>query len=446
MKKIILVSIASFFCTLIYSQETITFKADLASKQFSHIKSENLITGESYNLKITGINTAFISVELSSTDYNLISSTPDILQRFLPDISNSGILEHREDTVIPKDGTVTKYSKIYEHTLEQLKKLEELAKRATLLYNESNDYAEFRTDAMVRSIRDKAKNSLRSLGQTFEKIPATIASKSDPVQELTNSIGYSVYYIESAKTFYKTLIEQQDLSMDQEVTHALLTYSSTLEVLSRYIDLKTSLKHFNFLVSSSEMQNYKEFPQAIRASKDVLETKITLINTFTNDTILSKSIDFYTKNGGFKFDFSTGFFYNNITEKSYYVENASVERNEIKEENGNDFDIAIGALAHASYQLSTGLRAGLNLGVAVSPLDGITRYLFGAGVLIGKEKLVGVNVGASLARINVLSDLTEREGGNLYVPVEITSVPTYKKSEWGLFFGLTYNLTRQRKK
>ncbi|WKX74779.1 hypothetical protein [Zobellia laminariae] len=337
------------------------------------------------------------------------------------------------------------YNLVYNKALEHVKKLDSLTERANSLYEVSNDHAEFRTLDMVRGIQKKAQLHLRELNQNFNATPELLQPKEVDYDLLRNSVAQSYHYIQSAKHYYKTLIENSDLTIDSSVANELIIYASYLEVLSEAIDLETSLRYFDFLVGSTE-KNYEQFPELLKASKDVMEAKITLINTFTNDTILSKKIDFFIKKGGFKFDFSTGFFYNNIREKSYYLEDSGDGRNQILEENGNNFDIAIGALAHFSYQFKAGIRGGLNAGAAVSPLDGITRYLFGAGVLIGREQLIGINVGASLARIDVLSNSVESENGNLYVPAEFTSAPTYKKSEWGIYFGLTYNLTRERKK
>ncbi|MUH34769.1 hypothetical protein D9O36_02845 [Zobellia amurskyensis] len=441
MRKIILASVVCLFYNLLEAQETIIFKVDLAKKELEHVATDDLKTNQFYDLKITGINTAFVDVIIETTDFGLSSSTPDILKSLLLKIPDSGIFGF-----ISQESTAPKYGLIYAQSMEHIEKLQALTEIATLLYNESNDNAEFRTLDMVKSIQKKAQLHLRELDQIFKNNPDILKPKETNLDVLRNSVAQSYQYIQSAKNYYKTLIENSDLTIDSSVANELIIYASNLEVLSENINLETSLRYFDFLVKSMEMKNYEQFPELLRASKDVLETKITLINTFTNDTIFTKKIDFFTKKGGFKFDFSTGFFYNNLNEKSYYLEDNGDGRNQILEENGSNFDVSIGALAHYSYQFSAGLRGGLNAGAAVSPLDGITRYLFGAGVLIGREQLIGVNVGASLARIDVLSNSVENENGNLYVPVEYTSAPTYKKSEWGIYLGLTYNLTRERKK
>ncbi|MBU2974078.1 hypothetical protein [Zobellia sp. B3R18] len=441
MKKIVpLVWFSCLFCCSIEAQETITFKADLAKKELEHVNTDDLKANQFYDLKITGINTAFVDIVVVTTDYSLTSSTPDLLKSLLLKIPDSGILGF-----MSQESAGPKYNLVYKQALEHVKKLDSLTERAYALYEASNDNAEFRTLDMVKGIQKKAKFHLRELNQVFNSTPDILKPKEVDYDVLRNSVAQSYHYIQSAKHYYKTLIENSDLRIDSGVVNELILYSSYLEVLSEAIDLETSLRYFDFLVGSTEMKNYKQFPELLKASKDVMEAKITLINTFTNDTIFTKKIEFFTKKGGFKFDFSTGFFYNNLNEKSYYLESQDDGRNRILEENGSNFDVSIGALAHFSYQFKTGLRGGLNAGAAVSPLDGITRYLFGAGVLIGREQLIGINAGASLARLDVLSNSVEGENGNLYVPAESTAVPTYKKSKWGIYVGLTYNLTRERK-
>ncbi|CAM3612017.1 hypothetical protein [Zobellia roscoffensis] len=442
MKKIIpIVWFMCLFCSSIEAQETITFKADLAKKELEHVSTDDLNANEFYDLKILGINTAFVEIVVETTDYSLTSSTPDLLKSLLLKIPDSGILGF-----ISQESSGPKYNLVYKQALEHVKKLDSLTERANTLYEVSNDNTEFRTLDMVKGIQKKAQLHLRELSQVFNRTADILKPKNIDYDVLRNNVAQSYHYIQSAKHYYKTLIENSDLSIDSSVANELILYSSYLEVLSETIDLETSLRYFDFLVGSTEMKNYEQFPELLKASKDVMEAKITLINTFTNDTIFTKKIDFFTKKGGFKFDFSTGFFYNNLNEKSYYLEDQDDGRNRILEENGSNFDVAIGALAHFSYQFKAGLRGGINAGAAVSPLDGITRYLFGAGVLIGREQLIGINAGASLARLDVLSNSIKSENGNVYVPAEITSAPTYKKSKWGIYVGLTYNLTRERKK
>lgn len=463
MKKYALTSFAFIFCSLFYSQDPITLKADLTSKQLSDPTSNELELNKSYGLKISGINTAFITVKVETADYNFVSSTPDLLKLYLLNVQDSGAL-----ALIKKDdgkeaAGASYYERIYSNALIHIDKLSLLANLTNELYGESNDDEEFRTDTLVRAIRKKAKEHLKVILNAFPKIElgrnntstedglnngtsSVLSKKEDTIQIIKTSMAYSARYIESATTYFKGLIENQRLTESETVDHELLALFSHLSVLTKDVDYETSLKYLNFLLKSTKMENFKEFDDVLKVSNDVLEMKVILTNTYTNDTILSKTIDFYPRYGGFKFDFSTGFFFNTISEKSYYLENESPERNTIIEENGDEFDIAVGALGHISYQLSSGLRGGVNFGAALSPMDGITRYLFGAGVLIGKEKLIGINAGTSVARVDVLSNLVQSDGQGLFVPVEVTSIPTFKKSEWGFFFGLTYNLTRQRKK
>ncbi|WKX74780.1 hypothetical protein [Zobellia laminariae] len=79
-KAIIYVWFMCLFCCSIEAQETITFKADLTKKELVHVNTDDLKANQYYDLKILGVNTAFIDIVVETTDYSLTSSTPGILK------------------------------------------------------------------------------------------------------------------------------------------------------------------------------------------------------------------------------------------------------------------------------------------------------------------------------------------------------------------------------
>lgn len=142
--------------------------------------------------------------------------------------------------------------------------------------------------------------------------------------------------------------------------------------------------------------------------------------------------------------FLQGLFFNNIIEDTYFLKARDTISNSIIRENQDNADITIGALAHLHYQFSSFTSAGISLGLGISPLDGETRYLMGGSILLGKKKQVVISAGAAMSRISVLSGAVSEDDQGLYIPIG-QEIPTFKKTQWGYFIGLTYNILRTKK-
>lgn len=248
-------------------------------------------------------------------------------------------------------------------------------------------------------------------------------------------------YIIAARDLFKGFIETNPdfIAEDQEI----INYYSTISYYVEKIQGDNYYKYLQFIISSRDAKNYFT-SRSLKVDKDMVELNIILIDNYKKDTLYNETLPFFSEKTC-SFDFSTGFYYNNLIENSYYLEKRDSLTNNVIEEEDRKFDIAFGALGNFSYKITNKIRAGIDMGAAISPLDGKMRYLVGAHIMIGRRNQLGLNAGLAIAKLKVLSNSVKTDDTGKYVPAAVTSVPTYEKVRQGFYIGITYNLTSKKK-
>ena len=265
--------------------------------------------------------------------------------------------------------------------------------------------------------------------------------QNDYLESLNNKIIEYQKYIESGKTLFYSYLEK----LKQPNADMLESYSQ-LVFLAEQVEKSDFRKYSNFIHKSQTSKNQTNSIK-FSPSKDGVDIDITLINSYVKDTLLKKPFSVYSS-GGLSFDFTTGFFYSDIVERSYFLRarEDDTTRTNVIEENTRDFDISFGALGHVSYKFASSFKAGLSMGASLSPLDGKTRYLVGGSFIFGRQNQVALNAGMSLARIKILSGSVQGDSEGIFVPASVTAVPTFERVERGFYLGITYNLTSEKKR
>ncbi|MEN0054497.1 MAG: hypothetical protein AAGC65_12560 [Mucilaginibacter sp.] len=150
--------------------------------------------------------------------------------------------------------------------------------------------------------------------------------------------------------------------------------------------------------------------------------------------------------GGWKVDFSTGFYYSNIKNYSYglknHVENDTIRYKEIIGEDGkNNGKNALGltALVHIYKRLGFWQPA-FTFGLGGST-DLNYSFLVGPSLVCGKRNKVILSAGANFSSIKVLSDKYYDNGSLAQVRPDVTTIDTRNKIKSGWFVGLTYSFS-----
>lgn len=427
MKKLLLLLLVSVNIEFTYSQEIINLHFDYQKKEFTS-KTEKIKfkAGKTYQVIIYNVNTAIISSELKPDSYHLSSPTPEILIPFYQEIdeASDAITRDISESTSPKNP------------------LDEIFIQAIKDYNNLRTL-KIKSDSLYKSISDslykpgKIHQNNNSLKAYSAKNEVFKVFDVDTLPDLKRQVNITISYIEIANDIFKS--KMKGISIDND----LVEKSAEMLYISNTIKSGNYLGYVNFIENALNPDTII-ISEPFRAEKDIVELKITLIDSYKSDTLYNSSIPFYTR-GNLSFGFSTGFFYNNSREDSYYLEERDASKNNILKNDNPSFDVSFGALGHLSYKLTSFTKLGVSMGVALSPLDGKTRYLIGGSILFGREKQVGINGGLVLAKLETLSNSVKNDAYGDYVPAATTYVPTYSTIKSGFYFGITYNLNLQKK-
>ena len=427
--------IALFPCVI--AAQTIKVEYDKDAETFTLHKCKNddgtncevfkgdLTRNESYNVIISGINTAITKTIFKAKPFSVVSATPTIIQPILPGISNSGQLDVKNN--FARNSPFKDLIAFSDEALDKYNLLIGLKKISNTLYK--NTIFKIKNGQAITDFNNACSDFKINLGNI-----------EDNRIQLNYTIAKHQHYIHSVKEIFTKRLENE-----KNVPIEIIERFSEVLLMAEAVSKDNFTKYANFLYQSISAKG-QTIKKPFIAKGDGVDLNITLLNTYVNDTIANKTIDFYTK-GNFSFDFSSGFFYSNKIQQSYYLQLRAndVTKKDIIEEPIRDFDISVGALGHFSYKFTSKFKAGISMGASLSPLDGKTRYLLGGSFIFGRKKQVAVNTGISFVKANVLSDAVSSDAAGNYVNATVTAVPTFEKIKNSFFIGLTYNLTSTKK-
>ncbi len=137
---------------------------------------------------------------------------------------------------------------------------------------------------------------------------------------------------------------------------------------------------------------------------------------------------------GFKIDFSSGVYATNVINYKFVTFKESGKYKVLRNDEGN-LNLGLAALGHIYWRCFENINLGLNIGAGVSN-DEIVHYFLGGSIMLGKKQRVVLNGGATIGRVNRLSDLIEENKEYDELPVEDFNIKTYKP---GWYFSISYN-------
>lgn len=426
--SIFLLSVIFIFHTS-YSQEIIELSYDMKEGKLTP-KTNNIKfkTNSTYQFKISGINTSYIKCDFNAEFYYLSSSTPKILEPIFPGIKSNRDLNKKADfidfkNIISTDSSNQDSFRFYKNIFdEKFDDLYFLKASADTLYKWNLDGIDtLRANAIKKDIF-----------QEFE-----ISS----IDQLKTKVLQDVQLLEVIYNLYKNSVEKLNLN-DTSKSYLIEDYIEIKYAMDRLKE-DDILKYVDIINEASAAKDFV-FSKKITAKKDLLNLNIVLVDTYKSDTIYNEVSPFYPMRN-FSFDFSSGFFYNNLSENSYSLEARDTLLNNVLQNETTNFDISFGALGHISYKFTNYFKCGFSMGAALSPLDGKTRYMLGGSVLLFRERQLGLNAGVIFAKMKELAVSVKSDEMGNYVPINITEVPTYNKNKSGFYFGITYNLTSRNK-
>lgn len=427
-----------------FAQTPITFKfkpaiTAAAKAEINKSFPYDLVKNKEYYIRLENVNTAFHEIKVNPKLSNLNTSIPDILKPILPGLSSTedvnslivggGDLKSSLDPLLAAP-YADSINHAYEQAYEEHKKLENFivktnALKMFILSNPNNSVA----------CADEAKEYSDEFYESFK----STTGKPDRKEKLKEAILLSIHTFTGNSEAIKQLVQSQSDMIPDNITFILKNlnrYTTYLEENEPKI-----LQQVDFLYATIDAIDHKlTIPFLVK--KDLTTVQFVVLNKFTGDTIAKVNESLYTT-GGFRLDFTTGFFLNSIYTNDYFLGTNSEGSKIIRREASPKFDVAVGGLAHVSYRFKSYVKVGPAIGVALSPLDVKTRYMAGIGVILGRKSQLAITGGWAFGKVKVLSGRVSEDGTTpmAVLPADLTAVPTYDRHQFGLFLGLSYNLT-----
>ncbi|WP_194777146.1 hypothetical protein [Pararhodonellum marinum] len=402
-------------CNPSFSQDTIvlSFKEKDFKLEKLPLNHRKLKQGESYKLKIKGVNSAHIKASINPKSFNLQSNIPEPLKPLFPGIITNPVFNlHTEKKEIEKG-----FTDLFNMVSNEYKFLENVRKLAKDVYDST-----------------KFNPSKEKLNKIAEKYPVTIDSL------LINKVKYSLSSISYAKEIFSIWFNGR-LESSHNVNANAFEIGNFLQNVELAINENDYLGKAIFLESS--MKAKSEIPTTgFKALKDGVDLQISIIDTYKKDTLYKGEIEFinYKK---WSFDFSTGFVFNQLVDVPYYLGPVSYGKKQVIEENYSNWDIAIGGFAHLTYKMSGFVSFGPQVGIGISILDAKPKYALGAGFLLGRKGKFSINGGVAFGKVKILSSQLEEINGQYFLPESATAVPTFDRMEASPYFSIAYNLTKK---
>ena len=244
MKKLTLILTFVAFYSLCYSQEIIELNFNIDKKQFNE-KTESIEfhAGETYKIKINGINTSIIGYKIRSKAYTLTSAIPEIIKPVFPGMTEVPVIETSDQ----KHKADSFRNDLCSKSEEKYKKLCLLKEESDLLYK----YTKTEVDT-------KKADSIRI------KILDVFDTKS--IDDLKWIVNIDSKYIIVAQEICKKSMEEypDDNTIDQY---------NRLSCIVDTIKSRNYPLYIAFIENSLKAKNYIEFAP-FKAEKDIVMQRI----------------------------------------------------------------------------------------------------------------------------------------------------------------------------
>lgn len=423
------------------------FKYDTVSKSFGSNISKGLKARRRYELVVIGAHSGLYNLKVSANQFNQSSKSPEVL-KFLS-LSATDLLLKAEESdrfvSTSKDSSEIIHPD-YETLLEN-----EISKLAQIIYilGESDSlikvsYKHWKTGVLDT---DQLIQTSRNLLQTLE----LSSSKNEAIIEF----GSHLHYSNSIKNLVENALKAGILSVGilENYSTFLSLYENVTKYSTRNLKIIESLCEIvqNPYSSSDSSKESKYFDffrgKSFKVAGDLTKIKLNLVSRLTKDTIYSQTFNYYTY-GYWKFDFSSGFYWNQLSNDSYTLTSYNADSTfvTLQKDYSSNNDIAIGGQLHLTYKAADSYGVGINVGAAVSIIDGNTRYLMGGHVLFGRSNQLMLSGGIAIGKVKRLSEAVSSANGfverdnTVTVPVSFKEPKLVDQVETSVFVGLSYNL------
>jgi len=407
----------------------IELRYDTVLNELIALKKLNLKNNYKYKFKLTGLNTAYHSVDMNADYLKRVSNMPDILKNLVPVVGGQYMPVLSEQLFSDKLKTDKEKNKTESDFIEPIKQdynfLIVLTNSTKYLVEILPDI--WTNDTLCHAKADSIINILRKSFPTHFKDSSIIKNGLDlmPITEMAMNDFLTRMSIVKTDDFKKK-ISIEDLNKLMISEKYIL---ENKDLILKAPDIIHKIQHCKTDFLS---ETYKAKGDYIRFSSVIFQNKF----ESKSDTLLVQKIDFYKVNYC-KIDFSGGFFLNNLGAQSYHYTDTM---GRVAREKNYKMDLSVGALVHAYWVCDKYVKLGACLGAGLSILDAKTKYFVGPSIVLGGKNEIAISGGLAAASLPHVSDVVNSNG--FKVEDLAAAVPTYNKLTFGYFVGISYTFIK----
>ena len=271
----------------------------------------------------------------------------------------------------------------------------------------------------------------------------------DDINMLADSISNDLLALDALKETIDKTIDSR-LKVDRKLLASIASINLSHKYVKNKIKITERLPILQNLANPKKVQTTESFYYTKNA--DAARINVALTNKYApKDTVFIQKIDAPICKG-MDIDFSTGFLYNSLWERNYFLDNEITMNSQgetdttrvIKREDGFEGDITFGALVNFSFRRCWA-RHGPSLGYGIGLTDGKSRYFLGWHALFLEKQSLGISAGLVWSKVKRLSETVSDDGRNPNnpVPQSLSSVPTFEKMKTGYYIGVVWNFARK---
>lgn len=315
---------------------------------------------------------------------------------------------------------------------------------------------------------DQACNALNEIRTEFEKLKASVKDgnaeeKKDFETVASKSICNASDFKEIIEITLNDYLNRNKLINSVDRSQGFTVDLDELAILNRENDMIVKASAFVLAAPGFINSVLNAIPeistQTYTATDDYLQLTVTLMKPKTGpkqDTVSVNKFNFYRIKYWKALDISSGFVYDNLSSKTFYFKNSVPAA-----ENNSGSDVSVSALLNSYWVFGSWFKAGPCAGVAVSLLDGKSKYLFGGSLVFGRNNELLLSGGYALASLPSPSNLYKNTDYTTTTTTTITgttpsnstttttqpigttgAVTTYSKFQGGFFIGLSYSFLK----
>lgn len=416
MKKILLIPF--FFIAIVINGQTFDFYNKTLIGDSCKIENKN------FTFVVENINTFKYNVLIDNKPVNYNQDVPDLIKEYLLKVKISQTTDSSNTNLKGEFDNGNQPSK----SIDTLKSFYFKLKTSEQFYNLLIELLS--SDLSCTKMIDFKKSYFKKyIGITSESDEFDISSIVDFYSKLINDIPL---YAISLKP------ELTNLS-DKAIVDSILKNTNKIDSLN--IPIKIASLYYKINVQSFSIYTFIPQPNADDLIVSITAKPNSEFNKVKDE--IKIEVPFKVK-GGFKLDFSTGFFLSNVANKEYVNKpnfiNDSINGYYLFKSEDKPMSFGFAGYMHAYCRNAANINVGLSLGIGIDQNIQV-KIMPGISILLGRKERFIINGGMVIGKVKELSNV--QDVNHLYKEkVEPVYTDSYKI---GYFVGISYNLSKWKK-